>query len=380
MLAAMGAVRRAHAEELSASDMALLRRHAPTLIIFPQDPARKRPGAGILRGPGATGFADYHPIALEEFAARATLRERRSGWRAWWQVLRSINPLTWRPLAPTGLAEVKRIVATRPTGELELDLSAVRESSGRQMWKAYRKELAGPGGARLRRAVIHGDVVRRGGSTYLVYDLAYFGNDHINKHGGDHEVVAIRLDGAGQPVELGVSAHSGGNRLAWEEARVEDGRPVVYVARGSHGMYLAHEPGGYPMHDIEELGLFGRLVRAAVFVLSGGRRLRDRVPGDPAHDTGLDAVEYGERLADIEVRPLPRWARRYQGTWGGSPKVKPNLHGVGVPGPWAKGDARFNDPGRWLRGLRHAADESPSLRRRIAAGKRRTAARRSARR
>lgn len=373
-----GGPRGAEAGELSPADMELLRRHTPVLIIFPQDPARKRPGAGILRGPGKTGFGDYHPIALEEFARRATARERTSGWRAWWQVVRSMNPLTWKPLQPTGLAAVKRIARTRPTDDFELDLSRVRESSGRHMWNAYKKELAGPGGARLRRAVVHGDVVRKGGSTFLIYDLAYFGNDHINKHGGDHEVVAIRLDPTGQPAELGVSAHSGGNRLDWQDARVEDGRPVVYVARGSHGMYLAHEDAGYPMHDIDELGLVGRVVRAAVFVLSRGRRLRDFVPGDPAFDAGLRPLEYGERLADIRVRPLPRWARRYQGTWGGSPKVKPSFHGVGVKGPWAGGDARFNDPGRWLSGLRHAADESPALRKRIAARKR--AAPRSARR
>lgn len=357
------------AGELSASDMALLERHKPVLIIFPQDPARKRPGSGVLRGPGKKGFADYHPIALEEIASRATARERATGWRAWMQVVRSINPLTWKPLTPTGLAEIKRIAASRNTENHELDLALVRETSGRSMWSYYAKELQGPRGAGLRRTVIHGDVVRKGGTTTLVYDLAYFGNDHINKHGGDHEIVAVRLDATGQPAELGVSAHSGGNRLEWQHARVEDGRPVVYVGRGSHGMYLAHESKGYPMHDIDNLGITGKLVRAAVFVLSGGRALRDRVPGDPAFDRGLKPVEYGERLTDIQVRPLPTWARRYQGTWGGAPRVKPDLHGVGVKGPWAGGDARFNNPGHWLRGLRHASEESPTIRARLAGKK-----------
>jgi len=341
----------------------------PVLIIHPQDPARKRPGSGVLRGPGKKGFADYHPIALEEIASRATARERVSGWRGWLEVARSINPFTWKPLQPTGLAEIQRIAATQKTDNMELDLAPVRESSGRHMWSYYSKELEGPRGAGLRRAVIHGDVVRKGGATTLVYDLAYFGNDHINKHGGDHEIVAVRLGADGQPVELGVSAHSGGNRLEWQHARVEDGRPVVYVGRGSHGMYLAHEPKGYPMHDIENLGVAGKLVRAAVFVLSGGRKLRDMVPGDPAFDRGLKAVEYGERLTDIEVRPLPKWARRYQGTWGGAPRIKPDLHGVGVKGPWAGNDARFNNPRQWMRGLRHASEESPTIRARIAAKK-----------
>jgi len=363
------AARHATARELSAGDMELLERHMPVLIIHPQDPARKRPGSGVLRGPGKKGFADYHPIALEEIASRATARERVSGWRGWLEVARSINPFTWKPLQPTGLAEIQRIAATQKTDNMELDLAPVRESSGRHMWSYYSKELEGPRGAGLRRAVIHGDVVRKGGATTLVYDLAYFGNDHINKHGGDHEIVAVRLGADGQPVELGVSAHSGGNRLEWQHARVEDGRPVVYVGRGSHGMYLAHEPKGYPMHDIENLGVAGKLVRAAVFVLSGGRKLRDMVPGDPAFDRGLKAVEYGERLTDIEVRPLPKWARRYQGTWGGAPRIKPDLHGVGVKGPWAGNDARFNNPRQWMRGLRHASEESPTIRARIAAKK-----------
>lgn len=370
---------RAGAGELSAADLALLDRHKPVLVIFPQDPARKRPGSGVLRGPGKKGFADYHPIALEEIASRATARERASGWRAWLQVARSINPLTWKPLTPTGLAEIERIAATQNTENHELDLAPVRETSGRHMWSYYSKELRSPRGAGLRRAVIHGDVVRRGGTTTLVYDLAYFGNDHINKHGGDHEIVAIRLAPDGQPAELGVSAHSGGNRLEWQHARVEDGRPVVYVGRGSHGMYLAHEAKGYPMHDIDNLGIAGKLVRAAVFVLSGGRTLRDMVPGDPAFDRGLAPLEYGERLTDIQVRPLPRWARRYQGTWGGAPRIKPDLHGVGVKGPWAGQDPRFNDPGRWMRGLRHASEESPTVRARIAGKQAATARRRASR-
>ena len=47
-------------------------------------------------------------------------------------------------------------------------------------------------------------------------------------------MVQIRLDAAGEPVEAVVAQHSGAERCPWREVQKRGGRPVIYLANGSH--------------------------------------------------------------------------------------------------------------------------------------------------
>lgn len=55
---------------------------------------------------------------------------------------------------------------------------------------------------------------------------------------GDWELVQVRLDRRGRPVEIVTAQHAGAERCAWAEVRRRDGHPVVFVAEGSHAAYL----------------------------------------------------------------------------------------------------------------------------------------------
>ena len=84
--------------------------------------------------------------------------------------------------------------------------------------------------------------------TWLQYWFFYFYNDFellgdefpAGLHEGDWEMVQLRLDGSRDAPDLAVYAkHKSAEALAWGEVeRVEDTRPVVYVARGSHAAYF----------------------------------------------------------------------------------------------------------------------------------------------
>lgn len=343
------------------SDGDLLVRHNPVLVIFPQDTARKRPGAGVLGRPGAQGFGDYHPISVEAFLDRGTLRPRVGGRAGWTAALKSVTGIGWKPLAPTGAAGAQRAIESTDTTDHEIDLSTIRSQRGSATWKALGDDLRAPAGAALDRPVVYGRVVpdERGGKILQYYYL-YLYNDFINNHEADWEMAAVRLDAGGNPVEMGLTSHHGGQRLDWADVQHEGGRPVAYVARGSHALYFAHAADGHPLIDLGNLGIKGNL-RRAVVKLSPGKRFRDRVPVDPDAATARGAAwhEVGQRLAGVEVRTLPAWAEAYRGTWGGAAKVKPHFDGIGIKGPWAAADARWTDPVTWMKELRLATDPPP---------------------
>ena len=58
------------------------------------------------------------------------------------------------------------------------------------------------------------------------------------RHDGDWEMVQVRSDAAGQPVEAVYAQHSGAERCPWSAVEKRGGRPVVYVAHGSHAAYF----------------------------------------------------------------------------------------------------------------------------------------------
>lgn len=98
---------------------------------------------------------------------------------------------------------------------------------------------------------IYGRVARsgEGGDPWLQYWFFYFYNDYrmaggIGLHEGDWEMVQLHLPAGplhpdSEPVEAVYAQHKHAQTESWPEVeKVEDKRPVVYVARGSHASYF----------------------------------------------------------------------------------------------------------------------------------------------
>ena len=74
---------------------ALLEKHNPVLVLFPQEPKeypqRKRPGAWR---PGKLGWGDYHPCSVEFFLHRVKQRDEPKPWTF---TIRSLIPCLFKP-------------------------------------------------------------------------------------------------------------------------------------------------------------------------------------------------------------------------------------------------------------------------------------------
>jgi hypothetical protein len=101
------------------------------------------------------------------------------------------------------------------------------------------------------------------------------------RHAGDWELIQVREDAAGRPVEAVYSQHSGAERCPWSAVETRGGRPVVYLANGSHAAYF--RPG-----------------------------VRDRTWPDPN-----DEADGRGAVVTPPVEPLGDWAR-WPGRWGGA--------------------------------------------------------------
>ena len=62
--------------------------------------------------------------------------------------------------------------------------------------------------------------------------------DTLGRHEGDWEHIAVRLRGE-TPVEVAFYSHGRARVVPWASVRKEGGRPVVFVAQGSHASYAA---------------------------------------------------------------------------------------------------------------------------------------------
>lgn len=60
----------------------------------------------------------------------------------------------------------------------------------------------------------------------------------VQNHEGDWEKVTVYLDDEYRPNSISYSAHGGDNQIPWSQVIKEDGRPVVFVAQGSHANYF----------------------------------------------------------------------------------------------------------------------------------------------
>jgi MYXO-CTERM domain-containing protein len=139
------------------------------------------------------------------------------------------------------------------------------------------------------------------------------------RHAGDWEMVQVRADRAGRPVEAVYAQHSGAERCPWSAVEVRGGRPVVYLARGSHAAYF--RPG-----------------------------VRDRMwpdPNDEADGRGVVVVPAVERV----TARSPAWMR-WPGRWGGARAGWVPGEESSPRGPAFQPQGRWSDPDAWARAAR----------------------------
>ena len=79
------------------------------------------------------------------------------------------------------------------------------------------------------------------GTVFLQYWFFYYYNDKaflgFGLHEGDWEMVQLRLAADGNPDLMTFAQHTYAERCGWADVETADGRPVVYVARGSQASY-----------------------------------------------------------------------------------------------------------------------------------------------
>jgi hypothetical protein len=119
----------------------------------------------------------------------------------------------------------------------EGDILSIRGDNYREQYRALR--MAHP---KLTN-VVYGHAIEANGRIWLQYWLWYFYNDYqlsfaLGTHEGDWEMVQLRLDDGGHPDVALYAQHRYGEERAWDRVETLAGRPVVYVARGSHASYF----------------------------------------------------------------------------------------------------------------------------------------------
>ena len=343
---------------------ALLKKHNPVLIAYPQEPRSKiRPGASQ---PGRGGWGDYHPCSVEFFLARSRLRDYKPRYD-----FAGMLPRIWRPLRRTGVPELKErlraVGGPEDTRNWELDVADVPSQNERKAWQAYAALLEEEGEFAYECAVYgrYVEGVTAGAPHALQYWYLYLYNDFRNNHEADWEMVTIELTPDGEPARVGLSSHHGGYQRRWDLVQKVGDQPVVHVARGSHAGYFDYT---YSGHDILQFRFLSDLPGPLDTIISLVKRipligrLRDKAAADPEIDQQAFPEHVGQRVyPTVHVLPVDIdapvdanrwWWLRYRGRWGSS---RPRVVGtVGVATPWRKvGDGplrdwRWDDPLRWL--------------------------------
>jgi hypothetical protein len=80
---------------------------------------------------------------------------------------------------------------------------------------------------------------------FYAFDLYSPASEIWQDHEGDWEAVTVLLDVKRKPLVVGTSRHCGGARRDWSAVTKRGSRPVVYVALGSHANYFS--PGSPPL-------------------------------------------------------------------------------------------------------------------------------------
>lgn len=191
-------------------------------------------------------------------------------------------------------------------------------------------------------ALIYAHIATEEGHTGFAvqYFFFYYYNDFLNKHEGDWEKIQLAFDAnsveealSTGPVRVAYSGHAGGERADWNSSKLtkEAGRPVVYVAEGSHASYF--EEGRY----------LGVARGGGVFGCEDTRTPHRRV--DPAVQLLPDEVtDPNDEFAWIE----------YEGLWG--QYEKSGLY-RGISGP--KQSRPWSEPFSWEASLRSWSEKLP---------------------
>lgn len=330
----------------------LLKTYNPVLVLHAQDPKLTWPGASE---PGMNGWGDYHPCSAEFLLDRVCLRKEQPPFRPFrWG---------WKRSERTGLDVIKQDVAAlanpHDSREWELDISDLPSQTEKRAWEEYGKLLEEANPPHPYRRVAYGRFVP-GSPDILQYWYLYVYNDFFNNHEADWEMAAIELGDDGTPRRVGLSGHFGGAQRDWKDVRKIDGKPVVYVARGSHAGYFEYRPGGFTAEDLvvrsnlpAVVGVFVsafRWVRLLRKVTDWPPADRDFDPAPPEHHGGAESPDLVSLDSSGEGGAAPWWLS-YRGKWG---STRPRWFGaVGIDSPWASDprDKRWKDPQAWLKSL-----------------------------
>ncbi|MDO8611970.1 MAG: hypothetical protein Q7R32_04005 [Dehalococcoidia bacterium] len=262
------------------------------------------------------------------------------------------------------LDDLKELIAnTDPnaTYEWEIDIAPIRSQQPGKAWPAYAEMVKNYGAAF--EPTVYGRWVRYPDRIALQYWYLYTYNDAGNYHEGDWETVAIELATDGTPTRAGYSGHQGGFQQPWARVQKTDGRPIVYVARGSHASYFEHRkkghrtkslanPKGLPwLVDLIVRRVHKRIIDAIVWL-----RWNDHTPTHPDYP-GSEPWNRGDFVSPrlLEMPQLddvgaegPFWWMRIQCRWGSRHS---RLRGSAAPYPAWEKRRRYDDPLGWIDGL-----------------------------
>jgi hypothetical protein len=138
------------------------------------------------------------------------------------------------------------------------------------------------------------------------------------RHAGDWELVQFRLR-RGRPVRAVYAQHASAESCGYSRVRRSHGRPVVFLARGSHAAYFV--PG-----------------------------IRDRTWPDPNDHADGEGRRVRPRLVRVTATS-PGWMR-YPGRWGGSRAGWVPGEMDSPRGPAFQPEGRWSDPAAWAAGAR----------------------------
>ncbi|MCH7576291.1 MAG: Vps62-related protein [Chloroflexi bacterium] len=173
----------------------------------------------------------------------------------------------------------------------------------------------------------------------LQYWFFYYFNDWNNTHEGDWEMIQLAFDADSasealqqDPVRVAYSQHEGGEIADWDEGKVktEEGRPAVYVARGSHANYF--QPGTY------------------IGVAREGAGFGCEDSSDPLRRVALEAQLVPPEVTDADS-PFA-WIE-FEGRWG----ELQGKHFDGPTGPAQK--EKWEKPFTWEQDLRSYSEKIP---------------------
>jgi hypothetical protein len=238
-----------------------------------------------------------------------------------------VNPGNMLRRAPAGGLEGE-LLAAAPSIELgwpsypdgrdaaETDRLGIKGRDYRTQYVALRKARPELKNKLVARAVRDPDDKR----LWLQYWLWYVYNDYnlalnAGLHEGDWEMIQLGMNGE-QPEVAVYAQHDQAERRDWSQVRTtEDGRPLVFSARGSHASYF--EPGLYE-------------TEAWYDVCDGARSAATT------------------ELVILRDDDLPGWAT-WQGRWGDTQAPIKRVFSSSPPGPIMQTEKWFH-PSRWADG------------------------------